>query len=683
MPGGGSRPYHDTMLYHDEIVGQVLDQLDELGHRRQHDRHVLDRQRAAHELVARRRHDAVPQREELELGGRLPGAVRRALARAGSRPGTVLNGIVSHNDWFVTLLAAAGQPRHRRPAQGRRRARRHRVQGPPRRVQPARLHHRAGRREPAPALLLRVRRRRPDRRCGSTTGRSCSSSSGRRARCGCGSSRTPSCGSPKIFNLRTDPFERADITSNTYYDWMISHAYLLIPAQQYVAQMLQTLAEFPAAPGAGLVQRRQGAGEAEGRDAQLLTRSWRERPSAPTRSRRSTTATPTRRPSPSSAARGAARRRASGARRPPPDLAGPPGRIDRIGARRRVRHVAGGAPRAAPPGGAGRRDRRQRGEPRAHPRARRPPRRRQPRRCTGCRSRTSASSASGSTTSCAPACCTTSPTRPLGLRAPARRARARRRGHADGVRPLRPRRRVPCSRTTAAGSASARRRPSSPTSSRRCASSRSGTRSAGCCASRGTSPTTTRSPTPSATPASARTTSPELLELIEGAGLRFGRWERQAPYLPDCGAISETPHAARIAALPARRAVRAGRAVPRHDHPAHRDRLRRRRRGRRARSTSPTGTRRPVGARRGADGGRRRGAAAARRRGGADQPRPTPTPTSSCSPTGASSTIFRSIDGRAHDRRARARRRRVRRAALAPRPRRVRHHRRRSAMSRR
>ncbi|MEV0646342.1 class I SAM-dependent methyltransferase [Phytomonospora sp. NPDC050363] len=42
----------------------------------------------------------------------------------------------------------------------------------------------------------------------------------------------------------------------------------------------------------------------------------------------------------------------------------------------------------------------------------------------------------------------------------------------------------------------------------------------------------------------------ELLELIAAAGLRFGRWARQAPYLPDCGSISETPHAARIAALP-------------------------------------------------------------------------------------------------------------------------------------
>lgn len=44
---------------------------------------------------------------------------------------------------------------------------------------------------------------------------------------------------------------------------------------------------------------------------------------------------------------------------------------------------------------------------------------------------------------------------------------------------------------------------------------------------------------------------PELFGLLEAAGLRFGRWARQAPYLPDCGAMSETPHAVRIAALPA------------------------------------------------------------------------------------------------------------------------------------
>jgi arylsulfatase len=32
---------------------------------------------------------------------------------------------------------------------------------------------------------------------------------------------------PKIFHLRRDPFERADENSNTYWDWMISHAYIV------------------------------------------------------------------------------------------------------------------------------------------------------------------------------------------------------------------------------------------------------------------------------------------------------------------------------------------------------------------------------------------------------------------------------------------------------------------------
>jgi len=50
---------------------------------------------------------------------------------------------------------------------------------------------------------------------------------------------------PKIFNLRTDPFERADITSNTYWDWMIGHAYMLVPAQAFVGELLQTFREYP------------------------------------------------------------------------------------------------------------------------------------------------------------------------------------------------------------------------------------------------------------------------------------------------------------------------------------------------------------------------------------------------------------------------------------------------------
>ena len=50
---------------------------------------------------------------------------------------------------------------------------------------------------------------------------------------------------PLMFNLRRDPYERATITSNTYYDWLIDRAYLLVPAQAYVADFLATFAKFP------------------------------------------------------------------------------------------------------------------------------------------------------------------------------------------------------------------------------------------------------------------------------------------------------------------------------------------------------------------------------------------------------------------------------------------------------
>jgi len=50
---------------------------------------------------------------------------------------------------------------------------------------------------------------------------------------------------PKLLNLRTDPYERADVTSNTYYQWALERAYILVPAQSIVAEFLATFAEFP------------------------------------------------------------------------------------------------------------------------------------------------------------------------------------------------------------------------------------------------------------------------------------------------------------------------------------------------------------------------------------------------------------------------------------------------------
>jgi arylsulfatase len=50
---------------------------------------------------------------------------------------------------------------------------------------------------------------------------------------------------PIILNLRRDPYEFAPITSNTYYDWLLDHAFLLIPAQDIVGEFLMTFKEYP------------------------------------------------------------------------------------------------------------------------------------------------------------------------------------------------------------------------------------------------------------------------------------------------------------------------------------------------------------------------------------------------------------------------------------------------------
>jgi arylsulfatase len=56
---------------------------------------------------------------------------------------------------------------------------------------------------------------------------------------------------PKVFNLRTDPYERADITSNTYWDWVLDHLFVNVPAQAIVGDFLATFKEFPPAQEAG------------------------------------------------------------------------------------------------------------------------------------------------------------------------------------------------------------------------------------------------------------------------------------------------------------------------------------------------------------------------------------------------------------------------------------------------
>ncbi|HKE86806.1 MAG TPA: hypothetical protein VKB50_23780, partial [Vicinamibacterales bacterium] len=51
---------------------------------------------------------------------------------------------------------------------------------------------------------------------------------------------------PKIYNLRSDPFERGDIDGSVFYEkWMADRAFLLVPAQAMVGEFLKTFRDFP------------------------------------------------------------------------------------------------------------------------------------------------------------------------------------------------------------------------------------------------------------------------------------------------------------------------------------------------------------------------------------------------------------------------------------------------------
>jgi arylsulfatase len=54
-----------------------------------------------------------------------------------------------------------------------------------------------------------------------------------------------------LYDLHADPYERAGITSNTYYDWLLEHAYIVYGSQAVVGKFLESFREFPPSQRAG------------------------------------------------------------------------------------------------------------------------------------------------------------------------------------------------------------------------------------------------------------------------------------------------------------------------------------------------------------------------------------------------------------------------------------------------
>ncbi|WP_374970610.1 arylsulfatase [Terrabacter sp. BE26] len=235
--------YHDTMIYHDEIVGDLLTLLDELGIA--DDTIVLYTTDNGPHMNSWPDAGMTPFRNEKnsnwEGAYRVPAVVRWP----GHIPaGQVRNGIVAHNDWFVTLLAAAGDP----DIAERLRAGTD-LAGTTYKV------HLDGY-DQLPYLTGEVERSPRNHFFYVSDDGDLTALRFDNWKIVFLEQRAPGTlrvwlepytvlRAPKVFNLRTDPYERADITSNTYFDWVFDHVWLFVPAQAYVGEMLQSLKEFP------------------------------------------------------------------------------------------------------------------------------------------------------------------------------------------------------------------------------------------------------------------------------------------------------------------------------------------------------------------------------------------------------------------------------------------------------
>jgi len=241
--GRWQSPYHDTMIDHDKHVGLLLDKLDELG--------------IAENTIVVYSTDNGPHMNTWPDAGMTPfrsekdtnweGAFRipELIRWPGRIPaGVVSNDIIQHHDWLPTFLAAAGDPDI---------------------VDKLKAGHSAGDKtfkvhidgyNLLPYLTGQTAK-------GPREGLIYFSDDGDVLAIRFDNwkvvfmeQRTPgtlriwsepfvALRVPKLFNLRTDPFERADVTSNTYYDWLIDNDFIVLAATALVTQFLETFKEFP------------------------------------------------------------------------------------------------------------------------------------------------------------------------------------------------------------------------------------------------------------------------------------------------------------------------------------------------------------------------------------------------------------------------------------------------------
>ncbi len=238
----GQDPYSDRMVTHDEQIGQMLAKLDELG--------IADNTIVIYSTDNGTMNDTWPdggntpfrsnKDTNWEGGWRVPCVMRWP---GKIKAGTWLNGIVSHIDMFPTLLAAAGNPDVTKQlldgcTVGGKKFNVHldgynqipyltgEVKESPRDV----VMYFS---DDGDVMAIRIGDYKfvlAEQRAHQTT---------------VWQEPLVKPRIPKIFHLRRDPFERADFNSDTYWDWLVDHFFMVYQMQDVVAGQIADFAKFP------------------------------------------------------------------------------------------------------------------------------------------------------------------------------------------------------------------------------------------------------------------------------------------------------------------------------------------------------------------------------------------------------------------------------------------------------
>jgi len=234
--------YNDVMVAHDENIGRMLKKLDELG--------IAENTIVMYSTDNGPHYNSWPdagitpfrseKNTNWEGGWRVPAFIRWP---AKFKAGTVLNGIVCHQDMLPTLLAAAGEPGINEKLLNGHKAgsRTYKVHIDGFNMLP----YLTGEVNESPRLNFFYVSDDGDIMALRHGDWKAVLMEQRAHQLACWAEPFVPLRIPKMFNLRRDPFERADVDSNTYWDWVISHAYLIYGMQGIVAQQIDAFVKFP------------------------------------------------------------------------------------------------------------------------------------------------------------------------------------------------------------------------------------------------------------------------------------------------------------------------------------------------------------------------------------------------------------------------------------------------------